>query len=134
MMSCYEFFSYYDIQGILKLDDDVSLSPDHAEDVLYPANFQYDYIGAELYWLVSGSYPITKSSNERFTLAIGDETLYFFAGPFYWVSRAAILKIVESGVRVPWEDVNVGYALSQWNECRVAKPYWFRMGAVRWEC
>ena len=130
MYMCFQFFNQLNVCGILKIDDDIVINDNAVFDTKC---FTCDYMGADMCSLKGGNkYPISSKSSETFNLDIGENTIYYFAGPYYWVSKNAINVIVNTGILSPWEDVNVGYALSQWNNCKVLYPKWYRSEAVWW--
>jgi hypothetical protein len=39
------------------------------------------------------------------------EKFYYFGGPFYWLSRAALEEVCKMGLIYFYEDASVGYAI-----------------------
>lgn len=128
--AAFSFFCRFPINGILKMDDDVHI---HDDSVLDLGNFKYDYIGGE-YADVYSFKKLEDAQNSEYlqNLKKQDRVMRYFGGPFYWVSGAAIQRILAFGVRTEAEDLNTGLALSEWKECKVANPFWRRSGAVSW--
>jgi hypothetical protein len=136
MELAYQYFSTKQVQGILKIDDDIHIHKwDLFEHEFIPTLPNYDYVGvAEAifgfktssgYWQVrpnkkNGLHMLSNSITR-----VGKQITYF-AGPFYWISKNAINVICESGLRTVYEDVSVGQALMKSIESSTLTKRWYK--------
>jgi hypothetical protein len=127
MSYAYTFFNDCNIDGVLKIDDDVG---DINDKVLDPFYYSADYLGAKSS-LLSEQYYLGR---ELFPPEGDFEHEVFFHGPFYWLSKKALSHLVTKGINYMFgfaEDVAVGVALCDTN-LRRFDPHWFYRGLVRW--
>ena len=104
----YKFFNTQNVKGVLKIDDDLYYIDDEILDKEY---YRADYLG--LKW--DG----------------------FFNGPFYWVSKKAIIYIsnnnnIYDDIPPSAEDVYVGRCLSDKKDIKRYKTKWYEMGYVKY--
>jgi hypothetical protein len=129
MSYAYTFFNDYNIDGILKIDDDVAYIDD---EVLDPFYYSADYLGAKSS-VLSDNYHLGK---ELFPAEDDLEYEAFFYGPFYWLSKKALSHVVTKGMNYMFgyaEDAAVGTALYG-TKLRRFHTRWFSRGLVRWAC
>jgi hypothetical protein len=134
MHLCYTFFNQYDIQGILKIDDDIHIDPEYENFIFNKKTFEYDYLG-----VVEKCIKSLKIKNENsesgfdVLLEIPRQNIVYYGGPFYWLSKTAIQKVVELNPVSIIEDANVGYCMTLWKECKRKNTNWSTSGILRWE-
>ena len=64
-----------------------------------------------------------------------DDTIHriqYFAGPFYWISKAAIHILSLTAPTVSPEDIHTSLVLQDWKGCVIANPQWYKLEAVWW--
>lgn len=119
MHLCYSFFNQFNIKGILKIDDDIHIDCEYESMIFNEKYFNYDYMGA-----------MEKKDSVK---EISDKKIRYFGGPFYWVSKAAIQKIIELSPVSFIEDANVGYCMDLWDACKRHNTNWCTNSIVTWE-
>ena len=127
MSYAYTFFNDYNIDGVLKIDDDVAYIDDEVLDTVY---YSADYLGANSDTLKYHHC----SGRGLFPPEVKVEYEMFFTGPFYWLSKKALSHIVTKGMNCmfgPAEDVAVGVRLYD-TKLRRFDPHWFSRGLVTW--
>jgi hypothetical protein len=127
MSYAYTFFNDCNIDGVLKIDDDVAYIDD---EVLDPVYYSADYLGANSGVLKDNYY----LGRELFSSDVTLEHEVFFYGPFYWLSKKALSHVVTKGMNPDFqsaEDVAVAVAL-QGVKLRRFDTHWFSHGLVKW--
>jgi hypothetical protein len=129
MSYAYTFFESFDIQGILKIDDDVTYID---SDVLNPIYYSADYLGA---------------NSDNFRGHVSEYTQYFpkvqikghdifFVGSFYWLSKRALSHVVKTGLNLNFEfaeDISVAVALYDAPWAKRFDTKWFPQRRVKWD-
>lgn len=134
MDKCYSFFNQYNIKGILKIDDDVDIDVEYEELIFSPKFFEFDYAGAIETRIECLKMKREDSEDDTIViLEIPNKMISYFGGPFYWVSKSAIKQVVMRGPVTPCEDVNVGYAMTLWDECKKKNTHWRMNEVVKWD-
>lgn len=126
MKLAYTFFNTQDINGILKIDDDIYHIDEDCLDTYY---YSIDYLGSFCWKLEYCDI----DSNIPYKNMLRQE---FFTGPFYWVSKKAIQYIVSEEVlatlfKIAGEDYYVGYSLSDKNIV-LKNTHWHQMGKIKY--
>jgi hypothetical protein len=128
---CYSFFNEYHIQGILKIDDDIDINTEYESLIFDNRTFTYDYLGIN-------SFDIGKIVYNNGTEVKKEDFLYnnkpiqYFSGPFYWISKQGIQRVVSEPPVTLWEDVNVGFCMTKWEECKKKNTFWYNQHIVYW--
>lgn len=134
MHLCYSFFNQYTIQGILKIDDDIDIDIEYENFIFNQKTFEYDYLG-----VVEKIIQSLKIKNENresgfdILLQIPGQNFTYYGGPFYWLSKAAVQKVVELNPLSIIEDANVGYCMTLWTECKRKNTNWSISGIITWK-
>jgi hypothetical protein len=136
MFLAYNFFSSYDIKGILKIDDDVYYIDDLILDLDY---YQADYVGVEK--LLIENFSRDSLFNRTYTnspIIINNSDItsyiYFFVGHLYWVSNKAIQYIINSKYDpsiVCAEDFFVGLILADKSDIKRFATMWKDLGYLK---
>ena len=127
MSYAYTFFEKFDIQGILKVDDDVTYID---SDVLDPLYCSADYMGANSDNFRYHTFEYRKYFPEN---QIKEHDI-FFVGSFCWLSKRAISHIVNK-LNLDFrngDDIAVAVALYDAPWVKRFDTHWFRLGRVHW--
>jgi hypothetical protein len=118
MNIAYDYFSKINIKGILKIDDNTNiLYPEIIEHDLLDIIDKYDYIGLEEVKIDTNKSGYLKLFSRTTVPLLGniyhklDIDISYFAGPFYYLSPAAIKQVALNGLVFGYEDVSVGYVM-----------------------
>jgi hypothetical protein len=119
MNLAYDYFYNTDCKGVLKIDDNTNIIfPEVIEHDFMEIINQYDYIGLEKVSIKESKTPYICVKN-RTELRMFENLyhkiksdFFYYAGPFYYVSKKALKQISTKGIEFIYEDVGIGYALS----------------------
>ena len=123
MLRAYEFLLERGVAGVLKMYDDTVIE----KYAIFKTNFRwYDYAGAE----VSRLWPDTINIKDiSFTTT---EPIFYFGGPFYWLSLKGLRQVVGIGFKYPAEDLNVGYAINLDESMFIGNMEFKQKGYISW--
>lgn len=104
--------------GILKIDDNTKIKvPSCLQELNSLISKNIEYIGVNVN-IIKRNTNISTSGNERYSIFKdfsfkSTHNFIYYGGPLYWVSMR-IIKIISniSDFLLPWEDMNIGYAIS----------------------
>ena len=123
MIYAYRFLLEKGVVGVLKIDDDTTIKN---YDIFNTTFRSYDYAGAdcgklwpETIQLKDMSYTVT-------------EVVFYFGGPFYWLSFKGLGQVVRTGYKYPAEDLNMGYAINLDESLLVGNMEFKKKGHVSW--
>jgi len=124
MLHAYRFLSEKGVKGVLKIDDDTVIK----NHDIFKTNFRwYDYAGADCGRL----WPETiQLKNISYTVT---EVIFYFGGPFYWLSLKGLEQVVRTGYKYPAEDVNMGYAINLDESLSIGNMEFKKKGDVCWD-
>lgn len=105
MILAYEYLLEKGVAGILKMDDDVQVRD---VSILDGEVTRADYSGAQKFALSGGGTFPLKTTSEMFYV---DTSIQYFTGSFYWLSKKGLEQVIKIGIKYPWEDINIAYAI-----------------------
>ena len=117
MEYAFNFLKDSHCKGILKLDDDISIVDTAAAKLVVENIFpKCDYMGISVgHFGARNPIPVEINKfNIKFfktMQTVIKENFYYFGGPFYWISRAALQEVCKMGMMYFYEDASVGYAI-----------------------
>jgi len=125
MEYAFNFLKNSGCKGVLKVDDDLSvLDKQLAYQIMQQGMNQCDYMGISV-GLFGEENPMPVNLT-NYTInffktmqTVPKEKFYYFGGPFYWLSRAALEEVCKMGLIYFYEDASVGYAIYKSNNLKV---------------
>jgi len=124
MIHAYRFLLKKGVAGVLKIDDDTTIKNYN----IFKSNFRsYDYAGADCGKLWPNTYELKDIS---YTVP---EVIFYFGGPFYWLSLKGLKQVVRIGFKYPAEDVNMGYAINLDESMLIGNMEFKQKGHVDWD-
>ena len=125
MEYAFNFLKNSGCKGVLKVDDDLSvLDKKLAYQIMHQGMNQCDYMGITV-GLFGEENPMPVNLT-NYTInffktmqTVPKEKFYYFGGPFYWLSRAALEEVCKMGLIYFYEDASVGYAIYKSNNLKV---------------
>jgi hypothetical protein len=116
----YQYFSKTNCKGVLKIDDDAKIiSPSIFQKELMDLVSKYDYFGVSERTILKRDGFLKYNTGANFIDHVYeniyhkiDYNIHYFEGPFYFVSKKALLAINKVGISILYEDVAVGYILT----------------------
>ena len=139
MNIAYDYFSKIPIKGILKIDDNTTISfPDIIEHDFLHLLDSYDYIGLEKVTVKKDEVPYIKLNNRNNIPLLRniynklDIDISYFGGPFYYLSPKALKTICEIGLIFSYEDLAVGYAVCK-NKLLKSYLWNFKNKGISWD-
>jgi hypothetical protein len=134
----YQAYTYFlgrpEITGILKIDDDVTMTS--LRPIKLIQEIGADYMGnhcipktANIETLDVHHIGISRIPFLNHMATVLDRDFMFFLGPAYYVSRAAMRHIRRAGLEMYSEDASVGYALTPYvKELKFCEVRWLEDG------
>ena len=119
------------VAGVLKIDDDIRIPDPSCLQELRTIITDTDYFGIAPIYIKEGAkvklrYGDSKKFSPLFnhleTMSMKD--FVYFGGPFYWISDKVLTKFEDDTLEYPWEDLAVGYLVSNYPELKVKHLPW----------
>ena len=125
MEYAFNFLMKSGCKGVLKVDDDLSvLDKQLGHQIIQQVINQCDYMGISV-GLFGKENPMPVNLT-NYTInffktmqTVPKEEFYYFGGPFYWLSRAAMEEVCKMGLIYFYEDASVGYAIYKSSNLKV---------------
>jgi hypothetical protein len=129
----YKYFNNTKCIGVLKVDDDTQIKTETImkEELHYLAN-KYDYFGVSEKEILKRDGLLKYNSRAKIADPLFQNiyhkinyNIYYYEGPFYYLSKKTIGIICKKGIELLFEDVGIGYILTA--ESDLKKYLWKNM-------
>ena len=117
------FYDKDNIDGIIKIDDDTLIS--NINPINYILYSKYDYIGHTSTFYTKNKYDKfhwKRKLNNQYLykmMTYIDCNIFYFSGPFYYISKNIIKQIRYDRLEYFAEDLSVGYIVSKYNYSKI---------------